>query len=53
MRALWLNETKIPSKNGNYLGLEVTMNKVTTKKLCLGYVYRFVTIALILRPGNT
>ena len=35
------------------LTLKVTMNQVNTKKLCLGYFYRFVSHALTLRLRNT
>ena len=35
------------------LKLKVTMNQMKTKKLHFGYVCRFVTRALTLRPRNT
>ena len=54
--ALRFTETKITSENAfnrNCFGLKVAMNKEMTTNLFLGYICRFVTGALIVRPGNT
>ena len=52
-RALRVNKSKVTAKillMEIILRLKVTMNQIKTKKFCFGYLCRFVTRDLTLRP---